>query len=206
MPILRPSRALYLYGMADKTRRSAAKAAQRVVAGRDRPMKAVYGLFEDFDGADGALRALQDAGYDTQGAGLIVQAAAAREKRGSRPRPKEAPKPARRRGRPAAPRLGELIARQRPTLVPEAGPVYAGNGMASDLVQAASAENPAMAEAGLKAALQAAGVTQHYAEAYQAGVKNGWLLVMLSVPEQHAFEASKVFDQHGGRETFIFSL
>ncbi len=149
------------------------------------------------------MNALREAGYVTESASLIVQAAAW-HRLGIRPRVNVPPKTTGRRGRAAPPDLAQLIARQHPIRVPEAGPLYAANHMATDLVRTASAENPAMAEAGLRAALEATGVTEHYAQAYQAGVKAGWLLLMLSVPDERAYEATKILDQHGGRDTFIF--
>jgi hypothetical protein len=169
-------------------------------------MKSVYALFENFADADAAFVALQHAGFDPQNVSVIVQDTAAKKRQPTAAATTVARAPsAKRRPQPKpAVGLGHLLRHGRPTHVPEAGAVYAINEPARQLVRVASAQNPIMAAGGLKAALQEAGVTADYAEAYHTGLKNGWLLMTMRVEDERALEAAEIMEQHQGRRAFIF--
>jgi hypothetical protein len=193
-------------------------------------MRTVFALIRQLEDAQGAVRRLQESGFGVDDISLIVQSEAAkdqlaaiRKKARAEAAAAAAAGPARKtraktrdktrsrvNGSRAKARNGvevrdlhELIGRQRPMRVTDAGAVFAANAMATSIVETAGANAPAAAEGGLRYALQDFGLPAHIAEGYQTGIEHGWALLFIRTEDERALEAHDIIRSHNGRDTLV---
>lgn len=161
-------------------------------------MKTIIGLFDSYDEAEQAVKALQEAGFINQRISVL-----------GRPKgdPARADDEANRElaekagasaiGGGIAGGLAGLLVGLGLLTIPGIGPALAAGSLAAALGSAAAGAGIGATTGGLLGALAAMGVSEERAEAYAEGVKRGGVLVMVESDREHVDMAQNILERGG---------
>lgn len=166
-------------------------------------MKNIIGLFKHEYEADAAIVALQRAGFGSNNLGAIapnsvVQKVNRQEdvEQGSI----QADDKLGASGGAAIGGLMGLLLGLGAVVIPGIGPVLAAGTIASALGLTAASTGMGLIAGGLLGALTSLGISEEEAQAYDEGVKQGGILVVVAAEEAQAAQVREIMGQHGAVE------
>jgi len=156
-------------------------------------MKTYFGLIDEYDQGDAAVRELLESGFDLEKINVVLlESVAKNAMEGNLEQIKT--KKSEEFGEPGTHGLDGLRGGEQAVQLPDAGPVYAAGELANLLTDTASV--PGTTDGGLKAALTEFNLPRDAADFFVDGVKEGGLLFFIRTEDERANQAAGILRAH----------